>query len=352
MWEQNQTAVKPQLRFLGCKLIQQQSAAQSKNERQHEPMQILAAFLTPYLLALAAFAFAPVLAKRSRAAWLLLFGVCVLINCAPWLIPADSRMLRFLAAMSAAMLAIKLIDVCIDLRQERLPTWREYVDFLVNPFTLVRRCLAQERHPGLRENVLNLAGGSVGCAVGVVLLLGLFNVDWTPWSFWVEHVSKVLALMVAIVCGLSAAAAFWRLTGGTARDYMNQPFTATTPADFWRRYNRNVQQFFWQDVFKNSGDRRSPVRTVLFVFALSALLHELIFLAAIGRVQGYQAAFFAVQGIAAALTVRIKVKGWRAVAWISATLCFNLLTSVLFFASIHGVVPFYSRGLPQCLSGW
>jgi MBOAT, membrane-bound O-acyltransferase family len=312
-------------------------------------MQILAAFLGPYLAALAAFA---LFKRRASVSWALPFGICVLINCMPWLIPADLKMLRFLASMSAAITAIKLIDVCIDLRQQRTPTRREYLDFLVNPFSLVRRCLASEPRPSLRANLLNLALGSVGCAFGSAVLLGLFRVDWSGWNFWVEHASKVLAFMVAIVCGLSAAAALWRLTGGTARDYMNQPFTATTPADFWRRYNRNVQQFFWQDVFKSSGGRRSPVRTVLFVFALSALLHELIFLAAIGRVQGYQAAFFAVEGIAAALTVRIKVKGWRAVPWMSATLVFNLLSSVLFFASIHGVVPFYSRDLPQWLRGW
>jgi hypothetical protein len=37
--------------------------------------------------------------------------------------------------------------------------------------------------------------------------------------------------------------------GGSARDYMDRPFLARTPAEFWRRYNRNVQQFFLHDVF-------------------------------------------------------------------------------------------------------
>ena len=91
---------------------------------------------------------------------------------------------------------------------------------------------------------------------------------------------------------------------------------------------------------------------MLLVFAVSALLHELIFRAAVGRVQGYQTAFFAVQGLAAALTARVKVKGWLTIPWIAATLVFNLASSVLFFASIHAVVPFYSHGLPEWLRGW
>ena len=115
--------------------------------------------------------------------------------------------------------------------------------------------------------------------------------------------------MLTIISGLTALAALWRLSGGSARDYMDRPFSARTPAEFWRRYNRNMQQFFWQDIFKASGGFRAPIRTTLLVFALSALMHELIFSVAIGRVQGYQTAFFAVQGVAAALTARIKVRG-------------------------------------------
>jgi hypothetical protein len=133
---------------------------------------------------------------------------------------------------------------------------------------------------------------------------------------------------------------------------MDRPFTARTPADFWRRYNRNVQQFFWHDVFSGRSTRRAPILAMLLVFCLSALLHELLFYAAVGRVQGYQIAFFAIQGIAATLTARVKVKGRFLVPWVAGTLTFNLLTSVVFFASIHSIAPFYSRRLPVWLQGW
>ena len=312
-------------------------------------MLVFSELFAPYFIAISAFL---LLSKRGPLLWTITIRSCLLIVMTPWLVPADDPLLRFLASMLAAVVAIKLIDVSLDVRQRSTPTWREYLDFLANPFVLVRRCLALERRPSLHENLVSLVGGSLGCATGLALLFGLFSVDWSSLHFLAEHVSKVVAFMLTVTSGLTAATALWRLCGGTARDYMDRPFIARTPAEFWRRYNRNMQQFFWQDIFRKHGGRSAPIRTMLIVFAVSALLHELIFSAAVGRVQGYQTAFFALQGLAAALTARVKVKGWLAIPWIAGTLVFNLASSVLFFASIHQVVPFYSQGLPEWLQGW
>lgn len=308
-----------------------------------------AGFLAPYLLALAAF---PLLVSCRRSPWIAPVGTCVLMMASPWLVPAESPMLRFLASVSAAMLALKLIDVSLDLGRRSTVTWRAHLEFLANPFTHVRRSLLSEHRPSPHENRLRVLRASFTCAASIAALLGCFRLDWAGLPFLAEHVCKVTALMLAIASGLAGAAATWRLTGGIARDFMDRPFVARTPADFWRRYNRNVQQFFWQNVFRGTRSRRTPIRTILVVFALSALLHELLFLAAVGHVQGYQTAFFAVQGLAAAATARVKVRGRLAVLCIAGTLAFNLLTSVLFLASIHSVTPFYSQGLPTWLQGW
>jgi hypothetical protein len=309
----------------------------------------LAGFLAPYLAAIAAF---PLLVRRAPSLWVVAVGTCVLIVWSPWIIPADFPLVRFIASISAAVLAIKVVDVAIDLQQRRALTWNEYVEFLANPFTHVRRSLIYERRPTPRESLLTCVAGALSCAVATALLVALFRVDWSNVPFLAEHAGKVVALMLAITSALSCAAALWRLGGGTARDYMERPWAARTPADFWRRYNRNVHQFFWHDVFGGSRSRRAPIRTILLVFTLSALLHELVFYAAVGRVQGYQTAFFAVQGLAVASTARVKVRGWLVLPWIAGTLGFNLLSSVLFFASIQQVVPFYADGLPGWLREW
>jgi D-alanyl-lipoteichoic acid acyltransferase DltB (MBOAT superfamily) len=133
---------------------------------------------------------------------------------------------------------------------------------------------------------------------------------------------------------------------------MDAPLLAPTPAEFWRRYNRPVQQFFHENVFKPAGGMRSPIRATLIVFAVSALVHEYVFGITLGRVQGYQTLFFLLQGCAAAATVRVRPAGWRFWPWFAATWIFNLATSLLFFASLNGVMPFYSRELPRWLAGW
>ena len=312
-------------------------------------MLTFAGFLTPYLLALAAF---PILVRRGSLLWTVAIGACVLMMWSPWLIPPESAILRFVASISAAMLALKVIDLSHDLALGREVTWQAYVEFLTNPFTHVRRSLPQERIPPPRKEFQRFLVGSITCAVAIAALMTCFKFSWLGVPFLIEHVAKVSALMVAISSGLTCAAATWRLSGGTARDFMDRPFIARTPAEFWRRYNRNVQQFFWQDVFNSSRSRRAPLQTMFLIFALSALLHELVFLAAVGRVQGYQTAFFAIQGLAAVSTARVRVRGNTAIAWVACTLAFNLLTSVLFFASLQSITPFYSRGLPVWLQGW
>jgi hypothetical protein len=73
----------------------------------------------------------------------------------------------------------------------------------------------------------------------------------------------------------------------------------------------------------------------------------------LGRIEGYQTAFFLIQGVAAAATLRARPTGPVAAVWVVATLAFNLATSALFFASIDEVMPFYSshRVYPLELSG-
>ena len=310
---------------------------------------LFAGFIAPYLVAIAAFQF---LAVRRTSHWMLPVGMCLLVALSPGLISMQHPVLRFLASLSAATVAIKIIDLWLDIRLRSAPTWQEFLAFLANPFIYVRRCLPREPRPLSRHDLVRFLKESLICFTGIALLVAAFSIDWRDWPFLVEHSTKVVLFMLAIVSGLTALAALWRLTGGTARDYMDRPFAARTPADFWRRYNRNMQQFFWQNVFKTTGGLRAPIRTTFLVFVLSALMHELIFSVAIGRVQGYQMTFFLVQGIAATLTAHVKVKGYAVAPWVVGTFVFNLASSVFFFASIHELFPFYSRGLPMWLSGW
>jgi hypothetical protein len=88
------------------------------------------------------------------------------------------------------------------------------------------------------------------------------------------------------------------------------------------------------------------------VFVVSALVHEYVFSMAIGRVQGYQTAFFMIQGIAVAATLRARPRGAAAVAAVAATFAFNVASGVLFFASVNRVLPFYENAVPLWDERW
>ncbi len=312
-------------------------------------MYLALAIVSPYLLAILCF---PLVVRKDWLGQLALIALCLPIALSPCLIPTGKPLPRFLAAVVAVVILVKLFDLRHEVRCGSGPDWSAFVAFLANPFVHVRRCLPIEPQPSVRADLLRLAGRTVGLVVGILLLRALFRIDWDGYPFLVEHGSKVVAFFLAVFSGLAVAAALWRLLGGMARDYMANPLAARTPADFWRRYNRNMHQFFFKDVFLSAGGLRAPVRATLIVFILSAVIHEYLFSIAIGRVQGYQTAFFLIQGVAAAATARIKVSGFGAIPWIAATSAFNLVTSVLFFASMNELAPFYAHGLPAWLSGW
>ena len=93
------------------------------------------------------------------------------------------------------------------------------------------------------------------------------------------------------------------------------------------------------------------VLALLIVFAVSALIHEYVFAISLGRIQGYQTAFFLLHGGAVALSLRWRPRGALAFPSVVATLLFNLVSGTLFFASWCQMMSWYSAAAPAWLSG-
>src|SRR5437763_507971 len=89
---------------------------------------------------------------------------------------------------------------------------------------------------------------SAGIGPSGVCFATSFALDWRRKGFAAEHATKVVTFFLALVPMTAALSAGWRLLGGRAIDFMDNPFAARTPADFWRRYNRPVHQFFDENV--------------------------------------------------------------------------------------------------------
>jgi hypothetical protein len=301
---------------------------------------------------LAALFFFPALALERQKRAVVLAGLAAPIALSPLWIPSDAPLVRLLTAMNATALLVRLYDLHVAASRSPPPAFSDFVAFLPNCFSVVWRRLVAEPEPTFRQNLARLGQSLWKTTAGAGFLVWLFHRDWSGTPFVVEHCAKTVAFFLALIPGSALAGSLWRLAGGRGLDFMAAPLLAPTPAEFWRRYNRPAQQFFYEDVFKRAGAFRSPVRATLVTFAVSALVHEYVFGVSLGHIQGYQTLFFMLQGLGVAVTVRLRPAGWRVWLWIGATWIFNLATSLFFFASVNGVFPFYSRGLPGWLAGW
>jgi hypothetical protein len=272
-----------------------------------------------------------------------------LVAAAPLWVPQSEPVYRLAATLVAITILLKLYDLHVG--GER-PPLREFLPYLFNVFLLVYRRRHGVTSPSRTADARELGLAAAKTAVALPFCVWAFSASWEGVPFLLEHISKAATVILVIEPGCEVFAALWRLSGCPARDFMRAPILASTPADFWRRYNRPVQQFFHEHVFLPLGGLRSPARATFMVFVVSALVHEYVFGIIIGRVQGYQAAFFLIQGLAVILTLRARPTG--GMKWITraATLAFNLVVSVLFFASLHEILPFYSRSLPWPFAGW
>jgi hypothetical protein len=274
--------------------------------------------------------------------------VIVLLAVTPLGIPATARFPRFFATVIGIALMVKIYDLHRTCGPALRPTFGAYAAYLPNWLSVVWRKLSATPHPTRRENARRLCVTLIEAAAAGALFVWVLRFDWNYVPFLVEHSAKVFCFFLLLIPFTHAFTALWRLFGGRGLDPMDRPLLAVTPADFWRRYNRPAQQFFHDHVYRRL--RGSPLRAVVITFAVSAIIHEYVFDIAVSRVQGYQTIFFLLQGAAVAATIRFRPTGrwiWPAVAF---TFLFNLVSSVFFFASVQGVVPFYANGLPAWLT--
>ncbi len=275
----------------------------------------------------------------------------------PLLIPAASSGLRAGAAFFSADVMFKLVDI---FRRRSRSGWdatlRQNLWFLV-PFPAFsavdpdhKRRLRRPENPW--PQVGRIVGGTAGCLLAVLVLTTLTRLGPVRSSFVLNHAAMLLTFVVAIesisrvICGLERLAGF-DTTPGIRNAYLSR-----TVAEFWQRYNDRVHTWLYRNVFMPSGGRRSPARSILLVFLVSGLFHEVAFTVAASRLTGYQLALFAIQGPAAlasgplerlarrgGLTGRITAHG--------ATILFLAVTSVLFFDGMSRIFPFvYSARSP------
>lgn len=293
-------------------------------------------------------AFYPALRLSRSRRTAALAASCTLLAATPLLVPPETPLSRALAAVFAATFGMKLYDLHVGAARGSRPDLGEFLRFLPNVYIVVLRKAHLEPRPERTRILLRLLRTLIELAVAFVLLRLVFGLEWRERPFLLEHTVKAVLFGAAIFPMMQVAVHLLRLAGSPARDFARAPFLARTPAEFWRRYNRVIQQFFFEDVFRRVGGLRSPVRGTLVTFVVSGLIHEYLLAIAIGRVEGYMIVFFLIQGLGVAASARLRPAGGALLPAAVATWTFLILSFIPFFVGLDAVVGFYASGAP----GW
>jgi hypothetical protein len=270
-------------------------------------------------------------------AWLMLGGLTSLV---PAFVPMSDKPLRFVASLVTITTLVKLYDVY------RTPGFRSelslssHLAYFTNGFWHVLKRPPESVRP--EQDWRRLTRGLPLTTLAIVVTIGIFHIDWRPLSVLFEHVAKVTAVVLATVLLVNLLSAVWRLAGSRGHVPMGDVVRASTPAEFWHRWNTPTQQFLLAHVYIPAGGRRHPIRGILATFLISGLIHEYVVGIAAGRVLGLQMLFFVLQGLGVIASGRWRSASRSLPVASGLTLAFNLVTAAVFFASLNMAIPFYA----------
>lgn len=277
----------------------------------------------------------------SRGVRLFLWWIAFLVVAiAPCLVPPTALAHRFVAALFSTAVGAKLYDLLHQPAQAKELSSASHASYLINWFWTVLAIVPPAVPPA--RDLIQLAATVPAAIIAIAATTYVFHSDYSQTPFIVEHCLKVAAGALTLIPLTNGLASLWRLAGGKALNPMGNLVTPSTPAEFWRRWNRPAQQFFEYYTFRRMVGLRHPTLGILTAFTISGLGHEYLFAMTIGEVQGWQVLYFVLNGFAVAATFRLRPRGTLVPLCVAATIAFNLLASILFCQSLNAIFPFYA----------
>ena len=295
---------------------------------------------------------APLPRYRFRCRFAAFVGWCIvpIILVCPLLIPSANVGLRAVSVFASIDITFKLVEYFrLWGNVERSSALRDYYRFLI-PFPVLSAVYPDHKRRLLRPEsawpqVLRLFGGIVGFTVAFLAVRALSSIAVLRSSFALNH-AVILPIFVLAIESLSRALyGLERLAGFDTTPIIRNAYLSRTVSEFWRRFNYRTHDWLYRNVFQPTGGRRAPVRSLLLVFLVSGLFHEVTFALATSRLTGYQFAFFTIQGPAALASGRLERLARRGgiagkITAHGATILFIAVTSVLFFDGVSKIFPF------------
>jgi hypothetical protein len=307
---------------------------------------LLLAIGASYLAAILFFLTLRIRSLKQTGIWVTL----PLVLATPLFISSGSPGWRLLLSLNAVTIAAKMFDLWRDPQGALRFRLSSFIAYLSNAFCLVPRRSHAGPRPSFTSLLLRIFIGVAGLYLFIRILSFVWQIDWDNAPFLIEHLVKfsVVISLVWIVGFLGEAG--WSLLGGKTTHLMGNLLTPHSPAEFWRRWNRPAQQFFYEDLFKPLARKTSPARATIIVFFINGLIHEYVFGIPINRFTGYFLIFFLIQGFAVMLTWRLRSTRFNTTIGVPGTLIFNALSSIVFFAGMNQLFPFYNGELPAWLA--
>ena len=265
------------------------------------------------LIAYGCAAVAPLLRYRLRSRVGAFVGWCFvpLVLVCPLLIPSANVGLRAASAFASGDIIFKMVDYFRRWGHvDRSMVLREYYRFLI-PFPVLSAVYPDHKRRFLRPvspwpQVLRLCGGIIGVALALLAIRAVSGFAAVRSSFALNHAVMLPTFVLAIESLSRALCGLERQAGFATTPIIRNAYLSRTISEFWRRYNDRIHEWLYRNVFLATGGRRAPVRSVLLVFLVSGLFHEVTFAVATSRLTGYQLAFFAIQGPAALASGRLE----------------------------------------------
>jgi len=258
--------------------------------------------------------------------------------------------LRIIRAAIAVLVTIASLRIYSYVRERPRRGTRDFLDFVSLALFSPHLVYSPHRyHSQPTPRAREIARMIVALAVipltwiSINRLIHRFAVD----SFWLNHLLLVIGFVIIMTAFGQFSLAKWRLRGLRAKPLIDNILLSRTPADFWRRWSWPMHAWLFRYVYLPAGGTRHWIRAVLAVFFISALLHEILAFAAIGRATGHQTIFFMLSGLgvlASPMLERLARFGIAGrIAMRTITLSFLAVTAMFMFATMNEIVPLYVK---------
>ena len=164
----------------------------------------LTQLVMPIVLALAlAVGFGLILRRGLGPRRVVVVVLTAVILLLPLIVPVEYPSCRAAVVLVCVFTVMKLYDAHRAADLAGLLSRPAYLAFVVHPFTLVQRKLADEPQPPIRQNVVYLLRGIVVSTIGLAACLCIWRIGFTNVPFALEHVVKTIAFM-ALIYGVNA----------------------------------------------------------------------------------------------------------------------------------------------------